>query len=316
MISSSARAPRFRSGKALLVVRRVHMYAGIVMLPWIFFFGLSGLLFNHPNIGAELRASRVSTEQLSARALTAWQPQRAAESVVAALNQQPGRRYRLDGERAPELSGFTLLAAPAPEGRYTLLLDMQRLSGVLVSRTRRERTGGSSFPETQLSLPALSTLDVERKVEGLIAQHGLAPVEELKASPKVAPSVRFRARDERGVLWNLSFDTRSQIVSGRRADAFPSLGAAQVLAAMHTTHHFPLRFGPLFLWALFEDLLGLTMMIWAITGLVMWWQMKRTRLLGGVVLSLALGAAAWTMLGTLDALTFGDVKEQLGPGGD
>jgi hypothetical protein len=164
-------------------------------------------------------------------------------------------------------------------------------------------------------LPALSTLDVERKVEGLIAQHGLARVEELKASPTVAPSVRFRAQDERGVLWNLSFDTRSQIVSGRRADAFPSLGAAQVLAAMHTTHHFPLRFGPLFLWALFEDLLGLTMMTWAITGLVMWWQMKRTRLIGAVVLSLALGAAAWTMLGTLDALTFGDVKEQLGPGG-
>ena len=314
MSSSSARVPRFNSAKALLVVRRVHMYAGIVMLPWIFFFGVSGVLFNHPNIGAELRASRVSNAQLSERSLAAWQPQRAAESVVAALNQKLGSRYRLDGESAAELSGFTLLTAPAPEGRYTLLLDMQRLSGVLVSRARRERAAGSSFPETQLSLPALSTLDVQRKVEGLIAQHGLPAVEELKANPKVAPEVRFRARDERGVLWNLSFDTGTQRLGGRRADAFPSLGAAQVLAAMHTTHHFPLRFGPLFMWALFEDLLGLTMVIWAVSGLVMWWQMKRTRLVGGVVLSLALGVAAWTMLGTLHALNFGDVKEQLGPG--
>lgn len=316
MISSSLRAPRFNGGKLLLVVRRVHMYAGIVMLPWIFFFGVSGFLFNHPNIGAELRASRVSTEQLRARALVPWHPQQAAKSVIGALNEQLSRRYRLAAESAPELSGFTLLGAPAPDGQYTLLLDMQRLSGVLVTRTRRERAAGSSFPKTQLSLPALSTLQVERQVEGLIAEHGLSPVEELKAHPNVAPSLRFRARDERDVLWNLSFDTRTQVLSGRRADAFPSLGAAQVLAAMHTTHHFPLRFGPLFLWALFEDLLGVTMMIWAVTGLVMWWQMKRTRLIGGLVLSLAIGAAAWTMLGTLDALTFGDVREQLGPGGD
>ena len=83
---------------------------------------------------------------------------------------------------------------------------------------------------------------------------------------------------------------------------------------MHTTHHFPLRVGPLWFWALFEDLLGVTMVIWAISGLVMWWQIKRTRLAGVLSIAAALGLAAAVMLGTLSELTFSDVKEQLGPG--
>ncbi len=27
--------------------RRIHLYAGLVMIPYIFIFGLSGLMFNH-----------------------------------------------------------------------------------------------------------------------------------------------------------------------------------------------------------------------------------------------------------------------------
>jgi hypothetical protein len=309
----SSLSARFGHGKGLLLVRRVHMYAGLVLLPWIFFFGLSGIFFNHPNIGADVRAQRVSHNELRERKLAPWEPKQAAEAVVSALSERSGQSYRLDGS-LPELSGFTLLGAPAPQGRYMLLLDMERLGGVVVTRMPKPRAAHSSFPETQLTLPQLSTLHIENAVQGLIGQHGLPVLEELKAHPKIAPELRFQARDAQDVLWNLCFDTRTQVVSGRRADAFPNLGLAQILAAMHTTHHFPLRVGPLWFWALFEDLLGLTMMIWAVTGLVMWWQMKRTRLIGVLALSLALAAAGWVMLGTLNSLTFGDVKEQLGPG--
>jgi hypothetical protein len=306
---------RFRSDRLKRWVRRVHMFAGLVMLPWVLFFGVSGLLFNHPGIGAEVRAQPVSPAELRALGVEeAWEPQRAAARVLAALNAQGGERYALDPEFEPRLSGFTLLSAPAPDGRYVLLLDMTKAGGVLVRRTQQKRAPGTELAPTPLALPELTTAHLEARLAGLLQRHQLPQLEALKAHPKIAPELLLRARDAHGTRWNLSYDTSSGTLTGRRSDAFPQLGVAQILASMHTTHHFPLRIGALWFWALFEDLLGLIMVIWAVSGLIMWWQIKRTRLAGMLSIAAALGIAALVMGGTLSELHFGVVKEQLGPG--
>lgn len=311
---SSLRAP-FSVDRLKRLTRRVHMFAGLLLMPWVLFFGVSGVLFNHPGLGESMRAQRVAPDELRAMGVNApWKPDVAAREIVRALNARGGRYYELDESFEPHLAGFTLLSAPAPDGRYALLLDMARGGGVLVTRTRRQRPDDAVLAEVPLDLPELTTAALETKLRGLIARHQLPRVEELKAHPKIAPELRLRVRDADGTRWNLRYDTRTGSVSGRRSDAFPALGASQILASMHTTHHFPLRVGPLWFWALFEDLLGVTMVIWAISGLVMWWQIKRTRLAGVLSIAAALGLAAAVMLGTLSELTFSDVKEQLGPG--
>lgn len=48
-------------------------------------------------------------------------------------------------------------------------------------------------------------------------------------------------------------------------------------------------------WALIVDLFCLSMLVWIATGLWMWWQMKRVRLAGGIVM----GAGLLTYLGFL-----------------
>jgi hypothetical protein len=75
-----------------------------------------------------------------------------------------------------------------------------------------------------------------------------------------------------------------------------------------------MRVGPLWLWALFEDLLGLTMVFWAASGMLMWWKIKPTRVIGALSFCVALGMAALVMTGTLEHLLFGDVRAPLGPG--
>lgn len=306
---------RLRADRLPRLIRRIHLFAGLVMLPWVLFFGISGLLFNHPGIGEQVQAQRVSQAELTALGVSApWEPRAAAARVLSALNAQGVERYTLDPEFEPRLSGFTLLSAPAPDGRYVLLLDMARAGGVLVHKAQRERAPDSRFTPVTLALPGLSTLDLESKLVPLLQRHRLPGSEALKAHEKIAPVLTLRAHDQAGTPWNLSYDTRSGTLSGRRSDAFPRLGVAQILASMHTAHHFPLRVGPLWFWALFEDLLGLTMVVWALSGLVMWWQVKRTRLAGIVSLAAALGIAALVMGGALSELHFGDVREQLGPG--
>lgn len=320
-MSSTAQAPRrFRSGKLLKAVRRIHMYAGLMLLPWLLLFGISGVLFNHPNIGEDVTGQRVGEADL--RALTRqrpWAPRVIAQRVVDRLNAPasadalPGA-YELDPTFQSELTGFTVLSAPATDGQYMLLLDVEKSAGVLVTRKVARTDPRLSFPARIVSLPEFSTQAVEQNVSGLLAARHLPARSELRRHPKIAPELRFRVRDAQQTSWNVTYDLGSGAVSGRRSDVTPALPLTQLLGRLHMTHHFPLKVGALWFWALFADLLGMTMVLWSITGLVMWWQMKPTRVIGAVALTTALGIAALVMGGTAQHLTFGGTLPALGPG--
>lgn len=301
---------RVRS-KLLRVTRRVHLFLGLLLMPWLVFFGLSGVAFNHPNLGEPVEGRRMGSAELG---MSAWKPDVAARELLAQLNAQGTERYVLDGDEAPALHGFTLLDAPAPDGRYLLLLDMQRTQGVLVTRHARASAASDHLSERTLQLPSLSLETLEKQAQGLLRKHGLPGERELTLHPKIAPELRLVVRDQAGVRWNLSYAVRTGRLTGRRTDAFPNLGITHVLSLLHTTHHFPFRVGALWFWALFQDLLGIAMAVWGFTGLLMWWQLKRTRVYGAVALALAL-SVAWLVMGeTLSHVTFGDLRAPTGPG--
>jgi hypothetical protein len=47
------------------------------------------------------------------------------------------------------------------------------------------------------------------------------------------------------------------------------------------------------------DVVAAVMVFWAVSGLVMWWQLRAARWLGGVALVVGLLAAAWLTVGLL-----------------
>ena len=318
-VPRSRSTPRERSKRVaglFRVVRRVHLYLGLWLLPWLCFYGLSGVLFNHPGLFESVQARRLAADDFAQS--VAWSAPRAAQSVVSALNgAQPqtstGERYRLDPSYAPRFAGYTMLTAPAPDGRYTLFVHIERGVGVLVHRTPPQPVS-TRFERLQLELPELSTAAVERAASGLLQRQGLPVLAELRADPKVSPTLRLRVLDEQDQAWNLEYDSYSGAVTGRLQATPPTLGIAQLFSTLHTTHHFPLRPGPLLVWALFQDLLGAAMVLWSLTGIVMWWQLKPVRLLGGFALSAAVLVASWVAYATAGDVLFGDVPAQLGPG--
>jgi hypothetical protein len=46
------------------------------------------------------------------------------------------------------------------------------------------------------------------------------------------------------------------------------------------------------IWSLAVDTMAIAMVCWGLTGLFMWWQLKRTRLIGGVIIACSLLTAA------------------------
>lgn len=309
--------PRLAGLRWQKVVRRVHLYAGLVLLPWILFFGFSGFLFNHPNIGETVTSQGLPPPLWREHAkVTPWQPAEVAREVIAALNQQggPGQAYTLDESFASRFSGPLILKAPAPTGQHMLFLDLERGGGFLATRAARPSAPAAPFNGRTLELPAYDVTKLREGARGLIEARDIPVTGPVRAEPKLVPELEFRMRDGEGVSWNVQYNLATSSVTGRRTDAFPNIGMSQLFATLHTTHHFTKEIGAHFFWALFEDLLGLTMVLWALSGLVMWWQLKPTRLVGVASIGAAFAIATAVFYGTARERLFGDVKQELGPG--
>ena len=133
------------------------------------------------------------------------------------------------------------------------------------------------------------------------------------AHPVIGPVLRLRLRDGNGEPWNVTLETRSGKLGGRHAEKMSDIGLNQLLGTLHKAHHYTTDVSALWFWAFFQDLLGLTMALWALSGLVMWWQMKPTRIVGAVAVLVALVAVALVMSGTITGLMFGEVPFKLSP---
>jgi len=305
-----------RRFKWLKLARRIHLYAGLVMLPWLMFFGASGLLFNHPNLGEQVSAFRLGPERVrELTGLVPWKLQAVAGEVVAKLNADAGQpAYALDAEFAARLNGTLVLKAPAPNGQHLLLFNPELAVGIVATRSARPDGDPAPFATGHLELPQYSLRELEGKLGELLSKTGTPGPAALKGDPRLAPTLELRVKDRRGELWNVSYAVGTGNVSGRRADQLPNLGMSQLLSMLHTTHHFPMAVRARWFWALFQDLLGVAMVFWGLSGLIMWWQLKATRIAGAISLVSALGIAGVVAYGTANDLLFGDVAQKLGPG--
>lgn len=285
-------------------------------MPWLMFFGASGVLFNHPNVGENLSSRGLPPPQLEQlTGFVPWRPQRVAERVVEQLNTlDPARSYTLDSTFHGRYSGTVVMKAPSSDGLHLLLLNPERGMAILAHREARPEGRPAPFAGAQLSLPEYSLGALNQRFAGLLESQKLSAQGALVADPKLAPKLEFRLRDGAGDSWNVTYDLATGTVAGRLSREWPSIGVSQLFAMLHTTHHFTFGLQARWFWALFEDLLGIAMVLWGITGLTMWWQLKATRVAGAVSLFLALGIGGVVAFGTARDILFGDVPQQLGPG--
>lgn len=302
--------------KVMKVVRRTHLYLGLFLFPWVAFFGLSGILFNHPNIGVPMERSFVPPEQL--KALTGLEPldtRGLAEELAQTLSATTGLSLSLAPGSTPSLSGWAVFQAAAPGGRHIMLVDLE--GGALRIATRPAGPAPEAAPfhgvRVDVSAPAMGQIaDGMTNVLASLNKEALGPpVTNLGRAPKVS----FTLVDEGGQSYNVIYSLGTRKVEARRTDSVPQLGLNHALAVLHKTHHFPVDLGPTFWWALLADLTGLTLIIWALTGLAMWWQMKKLRLGGLVVLVAGLVLAGLVFWAVLSEKTFGNVRAPGGPGG-
>ena len=72
------------------------------------------------------------------------------------------------------------------------------------------------------------------------------------------------------------------------------------LQRLHLSRTYSPHFNIRWFWALLVDGMVLSMVFWGLSGMIMWWQIKRTRLLGGGFLVASIVCTAFLTMGMHD----------------
>lgn len=286
------------------VLRRTHMYLGLLLMPWVLLFGITALSFNHPTVGRGLEGRMLPPEQLSElTGFQAWAPETVATDLLKGLNAQ-GQKYTLKKDSA-RFSGWPLFARDAPGGKEVVILGIDRGMAILTKREAPPTSAPVPFSGQAIELPQFALQDLAEQLSPLHDKLQVPTSGPLRPHPKIHPELRLVLEDAQGRSYNAVYNLSTQTLEGRLSDEARHAPFVELLESLHTQHHYPASFGPTFFWALFADLTALTLCFWALSGLIMWWQMKKFRLFGAFFLGAAVILASLVMISTAADISFG-----------
>ncbi|XZE43064.1 hypothetical protein SH467x_002613 [Pirellulaceae bacterium SH467] len=317
---------RNRTIKLLLrLLRRSHLYLGLALIPWVFLYGITAYLFNHPAHFSPVDVESISRSFLpNDWATRDWIPEERAKAIVKRLNDRFADKagaIRLDPIKAPRFDGGGLIASfDRGELTYSYSLPISgNQSGIL--RIAPKGSPAQSSVKAFFEVPAKRALASEGPVvsvelspqqEPLRLDEGLLemlqaqvaqianqrdPGLDVQASSirvSFLPALIFQV-DADGRSWECKHDALAGSVSTKlveNAVARP-VSWRQFWLRLHTAHGYHPDGGTRWLWAIVVDVMAAVMVFWGISGIAMWWQMKATRRWGGVALASGLLVAIW-----------------------
>ncbi len=302
-------------------VRRTHMYTGLILLPWVVLFGASGILFNHPSwlTPTQTVASEVAVSSVEGTALNYPSPVVLAAELVDQLNSNEGGHsggpvYSLEPGTRARYSGRLYYSAKGNDEEHWLKVNVN--AGTATIETRPESVAVSDsverppFSGTILDMDCPKPAGGIEMAESLFANVGIEPAEEVRLRSRSGPQLWFQVRDQDRRLWNVTYDLAEGRIDGRAEDTPAPMSVRSIMTLLHRIHVYPDSVSGRWMWSLAADATGLMMVFWGVSGLIMWWQIKPTRLLGVAGLSVAAVLAFVITSGALDELRFGPPRSR------
>ncbi|MEM7229089.1 MAG: PepSY domain-containing protein [Planctomycetota bacterium] len=266
--------------KSMKLVRRIHMYFGLVLTPFVLLYGITAMLFNHPawfssGITESVEAGHFAEVEFDA-----------ADVLAAAIVSELTDEHELDvalieGEDV-RLRGDFIIDATTEEARTRYRLSRSDLSG---TRQITEITPDveTPFPDAVVSPfgEPIETITTAIKDE----------TEAERVRVRVAPDVEFAVTvdDE---IWAVSCDVNTGALTVRPSDEpRRAIETRSFLTRLHVSRGYPSEVTARWIWAVIVDVVAGLMIFWALSGILMWWQMKPTRMVGGVTVVIGLALA-------------------------
>lgn len=275
--------------RALKFARRAHLYAGLFLLPWVFLYGITGAMYNHQGLFPVSEVRSVSADQLSEGSLNQFPgPDELAEQVVVALQAAaPGTRIALAESHGTAFNNPLALETQIGGAKHVVRIDPVELSAEIFERPVNE--------EQQEQVRMLGSVHHVRltpnpyemarsAVPGIASAAGLGTT--TTSRPQGWCKLNFLAEVD-GDLARVTYVLRDGHVDVAKFTGEDGMMLRQTFLRLHSFHGRSPGWSARNTWSLFIDAMAIAMVMWGVTGLVMWWQLKSVRVVGGIVLAVS-----------------------------
>ena len=299
---------------ALMTVRRIHLYSGIFMFPWVLLYGFTGWFFNHPRLFTADQVTTFAAADLSGDVLTELPTAtETAQAVVDEMNLESfmigGPEIKLLPDRTPRYRGFLSYSVNTEDATHQVTINPVTGSGEV--RTTYVVPQDKSSAESKINplanvrripMPAGGLTQIQSGVPGILKQLELPAGEAF--SGRRSASLVFAAEAD-GVPCLVTYNVADGQITSVREDDRPTMDSKTFLQRLHLARMYSPDWDVRWLWALLVDAMFVSMVFWGVSGLMMWWQVKRTRVLGGGVLVASIVFAALMAINMHDSMTTG-----------
>lgn len=281
-----------------MLLRRIHLYVGLFLLPWVFLYGITGAMYNHTGLFPHASMQDVDADSLSQTLSDFPTQQQLAKQVVEALQAAaPDSDIQLDSTHAPEFANEVILEVKQAGVRRAVHIDPVKKSAWVATFPENDEVfvpllSGVSNVQLEPNPYEIARQAVPKVLENAGIQSAGTP------KPLGWSKLNFLATVD-GEPARVTYVLRDGHVDVTRHEGHDGMSVRQFFLRMHTTHGQPPHWNGRMFWSVVVDIMAIAMVTWGITGLVMWWQIKRTRRIGAFVIALSIATAAilyWNLM--------------------
>lgn len=283
-----------------LIIRRIHLYSGLFLLPWVLMYGVTGAMFNHLGLFPRIQIRPIPAESATAAGLSEFpDARRLAMQVVEAVQREAGSsRIELPENSAAEFTNELSFEVKHDGRQHVVYMDpVTHASWVGIM------PGNDEDPE--VLLPAIRSVKLAPDPQAAAHKAATAILQDaglLNGSdpqPFGWTKLNFLATVD-GQPARITYVLKDGHVDINRFTGEDGMPWRHFFLRMHTSHgQSPTWTGRSF-WSLAVDAMAIAMVFWGLSGIVMWWQIRRTRWIGAAVLGLSVITAGAMCLGLHD----------------
>ena len=296
----SHQTPRRLSTRILILLRRIHLYTGLFLLPWVLLYGITGAMFNHQELFPVPTFQSVDPAVVTDSGFGDFPaPEELARQVVETLQEAADEStITLREDHGAEFTNDLVFEVHNGGDRQVVHLDpISQASKIAVHPPNDEA------PERVLNDLHNITLDPDphdlarSSANQILKESGFASSQSVK--PLGWTKLNFLA-DVNGEPVRITYVLKDGHVDVEKYTGEDGMLPRHFFLRLHTSHGQSPHWNGRSIWSLFVDGMAIAMVTWALTGLVMWWQIKRTRVIGSVVIVVSIVTASVMYISMMD----------------
>ncbi|MEM7785495.1 MAG: hypothetical protein AAF623_19265, partial [Planctomycetota bacterium] len=293
-------------------IRRIHLYSGLFMFPWVLMYGFSGWFFNHPGYYSGDQLSKFSAASVAdGKLLEIPDPQSLAPAVVEQINLESanvdGPETKLTTNVTPHFDRYLSFSVTTEGQSHRIEVHPESGNGSVRTTLIEKKEESDELEPPANPLEFVSQVELEENSQTYVEEFVPGILEELELESgevkpsRFSPSLIFSAEVD-GEPTEIAYNLGSGSVRPFRQNS-DGMTAKRFLQRLHLSRGYSPNMDTKTFWAISVDAMFLSMVFWGTSGIIMWWQIRKTRRIGIVVLAASLACTVWLGLGMHSKMT-------------